>query len=150
MPARSSSDLRSSGELTAAWFSRWAPSGCPFRIWAIVVRRRSSWRSSSSSRGRVSAGSQIFASEAAAVSVPVLLEVAHERVAEMAVGLLARVGGHVLAEQLDRLLPDPHRGPVGGGVDQSGAGQRGYAFVDGLVHLAGFDDLVADQLGVRL
>src|SRR6185437_10745332 len=134
MLGSSSSDVRSSGESMPARLSRSAPSGCPFSTWAIVARRRSSWRLCSSSRASVSAGSQIFGfSETPAVSVPVLLEVAHERGTEVTVGLLVGVGGHVLAEQLDRLLPNPHRGAVCGGVDQARAGQGGDASVDSLV-----------------
>src|SRR6516225_4600983 len=147
---RSSSDLRSSAAAIPAWCSRSAPSGWPVRTRPIVSCRRSSWSSCSSPRGSVSAASQMPASEAAAVSVPVLLEVAHEGGAEVAIGLLARVGGHVLAEQVERLLAGPDRAAVRRGVDQPRAGQRGYALLDRLVDLFGVYYLVADLLCVGL
>ena len=50
-------------------------------------------------RGRVSTASQIRGSVAAVGGIPVLLEVADQRRTQVAVGLLARVRGHVLAKQ---------------------------------------------------
>ena len=57
-------------------------------------------------RGSCSAGLQITGSEAALVGVPVLFEVADERGAQVAIGLLAAEGGHVLPEDVERLRPD--------------------------------------------
>src|SRR5437763_9975833 len=135
MPARSASDRTSVASAIPAWMSRSAPAGWPFRTRATVARRRSSWRAFSSSRGSVSAASHMRPprSEAAALSVPVLLAVAHERRAQMAVGLLARVGGHVLTEQVERLLPSADRAAVGRGIDQARAGQRGDPRIEGLL-----------------
>src|SRR3954452_24059509 len=80
---------------------------------ATVSRSRASWRPASSSRGARS-----IASELAVAGIPVLLEVADQRRAEVAERLLARVGGHVGAEEVQRLLARSQRAPVGGGVDQ--------------------------------
>src|SRR5689334_16814425 len=44
--------------------------------------------------------------------VPVLLEIADQRRREMAIGLLARVDGHVAAELIERLLGDTKGAPV--------------------------------------
>ena len=74
-------------------------------------------------------------SEAAAVSIPVLLEVVDERRTQVAVGLLARVRGHVLAEQVERLLADPHRGPVRDALISPELGQRLDPVVDRLLDL---------------
>ena len=82
--------------------------------------------------------------------VPVLFEVAHERGAEMAVGLLAAERGHVLPEDVERLCPDPQRAPVPGGVHEPRARQRLDAPGDRRVHLVGrLDHLVAEQVAVR-
>jgi hypothetical protein len=78
----------------------------------------------------------------------VLLEVVDERRAELAERLLAGVGGHVLAEQVERLLPHAHRGAVGGGVDEARARESIDPAVDRRVDLPRLDDLVADQIRV--
>src|SRR5215213_4397339 len=118
-------------------------------VCATVARRRSSWTSWRPSRGPVSTGSQTSASELALVCIPVLLEIADQRRAEVAVGLLAGEGGHVLPEDVKRLLSDANRAAIGRGVDQARAGQRLGARVERLVHRVGLDDFVAEQLGWR-
>src|SRR5690348_1641835 len=102
----------SSADSTPASRTRDAIAGWRPRTRSTVLRSRSSCSACSASRGSVSAGSQI--SDAALVRIPVLLEVANERWAEVAVRLLAREGGHVLAEDVERLLCDAHAAPVGG------------------------------------
>src|SRR3954469_17389879 len=76
---------------------------------ATVSRSRSRCSASSSSRDARSIASL--------VSTPVLLQVADERRAEVADGLLAGVQRHVLAERVERLLADAHRPPVGDAAD---------------------------------
>ena len=57
------------------------------------------------------------------MGAPVLLEVADQRGAEVADGLLAAVCRHVGAEDVQRLLADPQRAPVGDAGDRAGARQ---------------------------
>ena len=57
------------------------------------------------------------------MGAPVLLEVADQRGAEVADRLLAAVDRHVLAEDVERLLADPQRAPVGDAADRAGAGR---------------------------
>jgi hypothetical protein len=80
----------------------------------------------------------------------VILEVVDERRAELAERLLAGVGGHVLAEQVERLFPDAHRGAVRGGVDEARAREGVDPAFDRRVDLVGLHDLVADQIRVGL
>ena len=56
---------------------------------------------------------------AALMGAPVLLEVADQRRAEVADRLLAAVRRHVLAEDVERLLADPQRAPVGDAADRA-------------------------------
>src|SRR6185437_15136943 len=107
---------------------------------STVERNRSSCSSRSVPSCSVSAGSQI--SDAALVRIPVLLEIANQRGAEVAVGLLARERGHVLAEDVERLLPDADPAAVGGGRDEPGRGQRLHARFDGRVHVGRVHHLV--------
>src|SRR3954451_24819898 len=87
---------------------------------------------------------------ASLVGTPVLLEVADERGAEVADRLLAAVHGHVLAEDVERLLADAERLPVGAPAAPSGTGERSGARGDGRVHLPRLDDLVRELLGLQL
>src|SRR5262245_26500351 len=41
------------------------------------------------------------------MGVPIALEVGNERRADVAIGLIARIGRAIAAEQVERLLPDP-------------------------------------------
>src|SRR5690349_12937369 len=106
----------SSADSTPAARSFSAAGGTAASSRATVSRRRVGWSSASRSRGARS-----IASEPAVAGIPVLLEVADERGAEVAEGLLARVGRHVGAKQVERLLAGPQRAAVRGGVDQAGA-----------------------------
>src|SRR5262245_9158656 len=76
---------------------------------------------------------------------PALLEIPDQRRADVALGLLARVGRHVGLEEGARLLADPQRPAVAGGADAAGARQRRAGLIDRLVHGAGWDHLVAQQ-----
>src|SRR5947209_6262023 len=143
---KSSSEVRSSAERTPAAWSCAAPRGWPVRTRATVARSRSSCSARSSPRGSDSTR----ASGGAIVGIPVLLQVSDQRRTEMAVGLLARIHAHVVAEQIERLLPLAQGSSVGGRVDQARAGQRIHAGLERRVYLGGVDDLVADQIGVGL
>src|SRR4051794_38329989 len=85
-------------------------------------------------------------SSASLVGTPVLLEVADQRRAEVARGLLAGVDGHVLAEDVERLLPDPERAPVGCPAHRAGARQLRRAALENRIHLAVLHDLVGELL----
>src|SRR6185369_9891637 len=89
------------------------------------------------------------ASGPAALRVPVALEIGDQRRAEVAVGLLARVDREVGAERVERLLGDAKRAPVSGRTHHAGTGQPLHHPLDRRVHLAGFDDLIADQAALR-
>src|SRR5262245_37515088 len=107
-----------------------------------VAYSRSRWSVRSSSRGR--------RSESALTSLPMLLEVAHERRAEVAVRLLAAERRHVPAKRVERLGADAQRTPVARRVDETGARQRLDARRDRRVHLLRrLDGLVAEQVAVR-
>jgi hypothetical protein len=83
------------------------------------------------------------------VRAPVALEVAHERRAEVAEGLLARVQRrHVRAKDVDRLLAEAQGAPVGPRIDEARARERLHAPRDRGVDLAGLDDLVAQKVAV--
>src|SRR5438552_10906047 len=77
--------------------------------------------------------------------IPVALEIGDERRTEIAIGLVARIGGAIAAEEIERLLGDAEGTAVGGRTHNAGAGQ----FIDdareGGVHVAGRGDLVADE-----
>src|SRR5262245_6405013 len=85
------------------------------------------------------------ASGLAALRVPVALEICDQGGAEVAIGLLARIDGEVGAEHIERLLRDAEGAPVARGAHHARIGQPLDHALDGRVHLAGFDDLVADQ-----
>ena len=76
------------------------------------------------------------------------LEVGDQGGAEVAEGLLARVQGHVGAKDVEGLDGDAHHAPVRGGVDEARARQQLDAPRHRGVHLAGLDDLVAQQVAV--
>ena len=63
----------------------------------------------------------------------------------MAIGLLARVDGAIGAERIERLLRDAKGAAVARGADHARIGQSLDHTLDGCVHLAGWDDLVADE-----
>src|SRR3954470_1435164 len=143
------SEPMSPGDDTPAAASRSAPTGCEASTRSTVERSRESCSARSSSRGSVSAASQMTLSDAALVRIPVALEIAHQRRAQVAVGLLARIGGHVPAEHVERLLPHPDRAAVGRRVDEPRAGERLHARLNRRIHLVRLYGLVADQLGGR-
>ena len=63
----------------------------------------------------------------------------------MAIGLFTRVDGHVTAEQIERFHRDSERPAIADRTDGTGVGQIPNRPLDRHLHLAGFDDLVADQ-----
>src|SRR3954452_17229063 len=89
-------------------------------------------------------------SDRSLMRAPVLLEVADQRRAEVAPRLLAGVDAHVLPEDLERLLPDPQRAPVGDARHRARGRERARARLDRGVHLARLDDLVRQLLGGEL
>src|SRR3954470_9617884 len=123
--------------------------GCPAIARPTVRRSRSSWSSRSGSRGPVSTGSQADASELALAGIPVLLEVADEGRAQVAVGLLPGEGRHVLAEDVERPLADAEGTAVAGRVAHPRAGHRLDPLAKRVIHRIRLDDLVAEQLGGR-
>src|SRR4051812_19702170 len=85
-------------------------------------------------------------SVASLVGTPVLLQVADQRGAEVAVGLLARVDAHVFAEDVQRLLADAQGAPVGDAADRAGTRELGRSPLERGVHLTARDDLVGELL----
>src|SRR5690242_18219904 len=146
--ARSRRLVSAAGSSMPPEVSRSAPAGWAASTRAMVSCSRPSWSASISDRWSVS--TLLRGSDAALVGIPVALQVLHECGAEVAVRLLARVGGHVLAEQVEGLSTRPHRRPVGGRVDQPGTRERVDAVLQCRVHLIWFDDLVAQLFCVRL
>ena len=55
--------------------------------------------------------------------VPLALEIGDQRRAEMAIGLIARVGGEIAAKQIERLLADADGAAVRRGADRARTGQ---------------------------
>src|SRR3954447_18307085 len=89
------------------------------------------------------------ASGLAALRVPVALEIGDQRRAEVTVGLLARIDREIGAEHVERLLGDAECAPVSGRAHDARAGQPLHHPLDRRVHLAGLDDLIADQAAIR-
>src|SRR5262245_33937773 len=89
------------------------------------------------------------ASHLAARGVPVALEVGDQRRADVAERLLARIDREIIAEHVERLLGDADGAAVAGGADHARAGQACDHAVEAGVHLARFDDLVADEAAFR-
>src|SRR5919204_5524693 len=85
----------------------------------------------------------------AVLRVPVALQIADQRRAEVAISLFARIDGEIGAESIKRLLRDANRAPVARSADHAGIGQSIDHALEGGVHLAGADDLVADQPAFR-
>src|SRR5262245_61405071 len=81
--------------------------------------------------------------------VPVPLEIGDEGRAETAIGLVARIGAGIAAEEIERLLPDAERAPVADGADRARIGEPLDYAIDGRVHGVARRDLVADQTAVR-
>src|SRR4051812_399306 len=77
------------------------------------------------------------------------LEVADERRREVAIGLLARINGEIVAEHVERLLGDADGAAVAGRADHARAGEPRHHALDAFIHRAGLDDLVADQPSFR-
>src|SRR3954453_8035301 len=104
--------------------------------------KRSSWSVSSTVRGACSILTLMGA--------PVLLEVADQRRAEVADGLLAAVGRHVLAERVERFLADAQRFAIRDAGDRAGAREVVRGALDRRVHLPGREDVVRQLLGGEL
>src|SRR6201993_725648 len=96
-----------------------------------------------------SAATRETASRLAALRVPVALEICDQGGAEVAIGLLARIDGEIGAEHVERFLRDAEGAPVAGGAHHARTGQSLDHALDGRVHFAGLDDLVADQPSFR-
>src|SRR5579859_2593480 len=81
--------------------------------------------------------------------VPLAFEIGDQRRAEMAIGLVARVGGKILAEQVERLLADAQRAAICGGADRARTGQPRDDAIERAVHLGRRGDLVANEPTLR-
>src|SRR6185312_13067790 len=61
----------------------------------------------------------------------------------------ARIGGKILAEQIERLLADTERAAVRGGADRARIGEAGDDVIERAVHVGRRGNLVADQTALR-
>src|SRR5207249_4024019 len=85
----------------------------------------------------------------AALRIPVPLEVLDQRRAEVAGGLLERVQGEIVTEQIERLLRDAERPPVRASAHDAGAGESFHYALDRAVHVGLRNHFVADQSPFR-
>src|SRR5437870_11455551 len=83
------------------------------------------------------------------MGIPVALEVGNQRRAETAIGLVARIGRAVAAEQVERLLSDPEGATIADRADRAGVGEAIDQPCQSGVHLVGPRDLVTDQPALR-
>src|SRR4051794_5367481 len=77
--------------------------------------------------------------------VPVPFQISDERGAENTIGLVARIGGGVAAEEVERLLRDAKGAAIADGAGRACIGQAVNDACDRLVHPAGACDLVTDE-----
>src|SRR6202451_4326710 len=113
-------------------------------IWAAVSRIRKR-RTASIGTPRCSSRFERVArmSGLTIMRVPLALEIGDQRRAEMAIGLVAGVGGKIHSECVECFLADLDGASVARRADRAGTGQAGDDTVERAVHLAGRRDLVA-------
>ena len=87
----------------------------------------------------------VHASGLSVARVPVALEIGNQRGTEAAIRLITRIGRAVAAEQIKRFLTDAQRAAIADGAGRAGIGQALDRLRDGIVEIAGRDDLVADE-----
>src|ERR1700719_2026921 len=78
-----------------------------------------------------------------------LFKISDKSGAEMTKGLLARIYGSVTAEQIERLHSYSERPAIADRTDCAGIGQFPHHPLDGGIHLARRNNLVADQAPFR-
>src|SRR5262249_44385689 len=90
-----------------------------------------------------------FQSRLAVLRVPVALEIADQRRAEMAIGLLAGVDLEISAQHVERLLGYAERTAVSRSAHHARIGQSVDHALDRAVHAPWLNELVADQPSLR-
>src|SRR5215831_3119478 len=84
-------------------------------------------------------------SESAILCVPMLFEIGDQRRAEMTISLLARVDGHVVAEEIERLFSHTKSAPIAGRTHGARTDNSVQRFCDSGINGARINNRIADH-----